>query len=126
MFAVVADANGFGIPLAFLFIRMSKDAAPGAKERVLTRWLEQLKDHGVLPEFTLTDKDWSEINAMRSVWTTAKHQLCFWHGLRAIKQRLAKTKSTPAPYDSHQAHRKFDFIDATFVPEAQRPEGEMV
>ena len=89
LFSAVADVKGSGIPLAFLLIRTSKEARSGAKQAVLEQFLGQLKARGVQPEFTLTDKDWSEINAMRATWPEAKHQLCFWHALRALKQRLA-------------------------------------
>ena len=120
LFAAVADADGCGIPLAFLFISTTKDAAAGAKEKVLTRFLSGLKELGVHPEFTLTDKDWSEINAMAAVWPDAKQQLCLWHALRADKKRLAKNKDTPAPYDVDAARREFEFIDPHFVPIAQQ------
>ncbi|OSC99965.1 hypothetical protein PYCCODRAFT_1342865, partial [Trametes coccinea BRFM310] len=120
LFAAVADADGAGIPLAFLFISTSKGTDSGAKQIVLERFLGELKLLGVNPEFTLSDKDWSEINAMQATWTTAKHQLCFWHALRAVKQRLSKNKATPAPYDPEEAHHNFSFIDPQFVPLAQQ------
>ncbi len=120
MFAAVADAKGSGIPLAFLLIRTTKEAVPGSKQTILERFLRKLRALGVHPEFTLSDKDWSEINAMRAVWPNAKHQLCFWHALRAIKQRLAKNKEHPAAYDAEAAHEKFEFIDLNFVPAAQQ------
>ncbi len=120
MFSAVADANGSGIPLAFLLIATSPEAAPGAKQAVLERFLRCLKALGVEPEFTLTDKDWSEINAMNAVWPDAKQQLCFWHGIRAVKQRMAKTKETPAHYNAEEAHREFSFIDVNFLPVGQR------
>ncbi|KAI9059933.1 hypothetical protein FKP32DRAFT_1760738 [Trametes sanguinea] len=119
LFAAVADANGSGIPLAFMFIKTS-DAASGAKQTMLERFLGSLKALGVKPEFTLSDKDWSEINAMDAVWPEAKHQLCFWHALRALKQRLCKSKDSPAPYDAAEAKRHFAFIDPEFVPMAQQ------
>ncbi|EIW59064.1 uncharacterized protein TRAVEDRAFT_19598 [Trametes versicolor FP-101664 SS1] len=122
LFSAVADANGAGIPLAFIFLRTTKDAAAGAKQAVLARFLERLKELGIDPEFTLTDKDFSEINAMGATWKYAKHQLCFWHGLRAVKQRLCKNKHVPAPYNADAAHSEFSFIDPHFLPAAQRSE----
>ena len=116
----MADAKGSGIPLAFLLIRTSKKARSGAKQAVLEQFLARIKSRGVEPEFTLTDKDWSEINAMRATWPEAKHQLCFWHALRVLKQRLAKKKDTPAEYNAEAAHQKFSFIDTAFVPLGQR------
>ncbi|KAJ8469947.1 hypothetical protein ONZ51_g8667 [Trametes cubensis] len=120
LFSAVADADGAGIPLAFLFICTRKEAAPGAKQLVLERFLSCLKSLGVNPEFTLSDKDWSEINAMGAIWEKAKHQLCFWHALRALKKRLSQNKEAPGPYDAEAAHRLFGFINLDFVPVAQR------
>lgn len=110
------------MPLAYLMVQTSKEASKGAKEAILTSFLRQLKKLGVDPEFMLSDKDWSEINAMRAVWPHAKHQLCFWHSLRALKQRLAKNKDPPGPYDPSTARREFTFVEETFVPlEQQSP-----
>ncbi|PCH39585.1 hypothetical protein WOLCODRAFT_110923 [Wolfiporia cocos MD-104 SS10] len=120
LFGAVADVHGSGIPLAFLLISTSKKADRGAKQAVLERFLSELRNLGVNPEYTLLDKDWSEINAMRSTWPQAKHQLCFWHGLRAIKQRLVKNKETPAFYDVDEARREFSYINANFVPYLQQ------
>ena len=103
----MAEVKGSGVPLAFLLISTSKDAAPLAKQTVLEQFLRRLKDKGVNPKFTLSDKDWSEINAMHSVWPTAKHQLCFWHALRAVKQHLAKNREAPGPYDANSEHHGY-------------------
>lgn len=99
---------------------MTPNADEGAKQAVLESFLKQLKRHGVNPKFTLTDKDWSEINAMRAVWPRAKHQLCFWHALRALKKRLAKPKGGPTYYNAETAHAEFSFIDLRFVPISQQ------
>lgn len=56
---------------------------------------------------------------MRRVFPEATHQICYWHTLRAVKQRLAVLRRQPAPYDADKAHRDFDFIDQTFVPIGQ-------
>ena len=82
-----------------------------------------MKAHGINPEVTLSDKDWSEINAMQDVWPKAKHQLCFWHTLQALKRRLANSRTLPAIYNSEEAHSKFPFIRTSFVPIYQLPEG---
>ena len=126
MFAAIAGAEGSGVPLAYLMIQTSKEAGKGAKEQILRSFLQKLKDAGVEPEFTLTDKDWSEINAMRAVWPNAKHQLCLWHGLHALKQRLAKNKDPPVYYDADGAHSTFPFISPDFVPLAQQSQDMLV
>jgi hypothetical protein len=116
------EGEGISVPLAFCFITTSKEASKGAKHRVLRRFLTRLKEHGVNPEYTLSDKDWSEIKALKQVWPKAKHLLCLWHVLRAVKQRLAKLRTQPAPYDAEAAHSEFDYIDLSFVPEGQLDE----
>lgn len=120
LFAGVVDLEGEGLPVSFLFI-VTDRAAAGAKQEVLERWYLQLRERGIRPEFTLSDKDWSEINALRKVWPNAKHQLCFWHALRAIKLRLAQQKGDPAHYNPEEAHLMFSFIDVTWLPLHQLP-----
>ena len=64
----MSGAKGSGIPLAYCMVQMSDQAGKGAKEATLKSFFEQLRKLGVNPEYTLSDKDWSEINAMRAVW----------------------------------------------------------
>ncbi|KIJ37291.1 hypothetical protein M422DRAFT_50584 [Sphaerobolus stellatus SS14] len=58
-----------------------------------------------------------------AVIANAKHQLCFWHALRAVKQSLAKNKSMPVHYNRESAHAVFNFIDPLFIPQAQQKPG---
>src|SRR5258706_8403584 len=67
------------------------------------------------PRFTLSDKDQSEINALKEVWLSAKHQLCLWHILRALKRRLSQNEH-PALYHAFEAHHAFPDIDPAFIP----------
>lgn len=108
------------MPLAYCFVQTNAEADKGAKELVLRRFCDQLKRRGVNPEFTLSDKDWSEINAMRAVWPDAKHQLCFWHALRAIKKRLCNSSERPGDYDWLEAQKEFAFVSSIFVPLAKQ------
>ena len=75
-----------------------------------------------------TDKDMSEINAFLDVFLTAKHQLCFWHCLRAIKTRLSILRRRPKFYDIKEAIMEFSWIDEDFVPcaQAEDPAAAMV
>jgi hypothetical protein len=116
LFAGVADIHGEGLPLSFLFIDKKGKGTEGAKQRVLISWFTELKELGIDPEFTLSDKDDSEINAMRLVWPLAKHQLCLWHALQALKRRLAKLLEGLAYYDADEANGLFGFIDTSFLP----------
>ncbi|KAJ7656928.1 hypothetical protein DFH06DRAFT_1328467 [Mycena polygramma] len=97
LYGFVAEAKGQAMPFAFLFIVSSGDAADGAKL------------------FTLSDKEPAEITACRTKIEKAKHQLCYWHAITYIEERLAENKP-PAAYDPRKAHRIFDFIDPTWAP----------
>lgn len=119
LFGGMADMLGEGLPLSFLFVVTNADAPSHTKEAVLVGWMEALKSRGINPEFTLSDKDQTEINALNRVWPTAKHQLCLWHMLRALKRRLANNREPPAVYRPADAKQMFAFIDPTFVPLGQ-------
>ncbi|KAF8577145.1 hypothetical protein K439DRAFT_1649156 [Ramaria rubella] len=119
LFRAVAEVQGIGIPISYLLISTTKSTPKGSKEKIIAKWLQSLKDKGIHPEFVLTDKDQSEINAVKLVWPHAKDQLCFWHALHAVKQRLAKNKSMPVHYNSTQARESSNFIQASFVPKGQ-------
>lgn len=56
---------------------------------------------------------------MGMIWPDTKHQLCFWHAVRALKQHLCKNKETPAPYNTATTNREFPFIDVSFIPAGQ-------
>ena len=117
---------GEGLPLSYLFVVTTADAPAHTKETVLVNWMEALKARGITPEFTLSDKDQSEINALGKVWPAAKHQLCLWHILRALKRRLANNREPPAFYGSVDAARMFPFIDPAFLPLGQMSANDKV
>jgi hypothetical protein len=116
LFSGVADICGEGLPFSFLFIDKCAPSTIHAKQRILERWFTALKAKGIDPEFTLSDKDKSEINALHAVWPTAKHQLCIWHLLRAVRRRLASRELDTNAYDVAAAHALFNFIDVDFLP----------
>jgi hypothetical protein len=99
------------------------DGEAGGKEnflhQLLTHFNTVWKVHALI---TLTDKDWSKINAFLAKYPNAKHQLCFWHVLRAIKTRLAILRRVPAHYAVKSAHAEFNWIDEKFVPVSQSKE----
>ena len=119
LFCGMADMLGEGLPLLYLFVVTHTEAPPGTKETVLVNWMESLNSCGITPEFTLSNKDQCEINALNRVWPRAKHQLCLWHVLRALKRRLANNREPPMLYRLAAATQKFEFIDHTFVPLGQ-------
>lgn len=62
-----------------------------------------------------SDKDLSEINVIRVTIPRAKHQLCYWHAIKYLEERLAEDKP-PARYDPRTAHQIHSFIDPTWAP----------
>ncbi|KAG1745455.1 uncharacterized protein EDB91DRAFT_1049969 [Suillus paluster] len=52
----------------------------------------------------------------KSVWLTAKIQLCWWHLRKAIRERLAKSKLSTTPYRPARANQEFPFINIAFRP----------
>jgi len=125
LFAGVADMPGEGLPLAYLFITTEANAVLHTKQKALVAWMQALSSLGIDPRFTLSDKDQTEINALRQVWPEAKHQLCLWHILRAIKRRLSLNEP-PGSYNILEANDAFPDIDASFVPLGQMNANERV
>ena len=120
VYALLGETYGSGCPLGYLLIQSSGDTEEGGKERYLRDLLSYVKDTwNLCALITLTDKDLSEINAFLAVYPEAKHQLCFWHCLRAVKTRLSILRRRPKHYDVLEAKKEFDWIDETFVPSAQ-------
>jgi len=125
LFAGVADMLGEGLPLSYLFVTTEATAIPHTKQAALVAWMEAIRSLGVSPEFVLSDKDQSEINALNRVWPGAKHQLCLWHILRAVKRRLSQNDN-PGSYNALEAHAAFPVIDISFVPLGQMSANEKV
>lgn len=121
MYALLGELAGSGCPLGYLLIQSSVgNGELGGKERYIKKLLAHFKNTWALkPIITLTDKDMSEINAFLDVFPTAKHQLCFWHCLSAIKTRLSILRRRPKFYDVKEARMEFPWIDEDFVPCAQ-------
>jgi len=125
LFAGVADMLGEGLPLSYLFISTKANAVPHTKQTPLIAWMTAIRALGINPEFTLSDKDQSEINPLKHVWPQAKHQLCLWHILRALKRRLSQNQN-PGSYSAFEAHDAFPDIDPSFVPLGQMSTNEKV
>ena len=123
LFVLLGEARGSGLPIGWCFMQSKSNEMPkaGSKEVALTMWLTHFHDYWKIDaKVTHSDKDRSEINAFSNVFPHAKHQLCFWHVLRAVKQWLAILHHQPAPYNATQATSEFSFIIPTCLPIAQR------
>ena len=89
VFALLGEIYGSGLPLGYLLIQ-SNIRELGAKEQFINRFISYIHDHWDLQIiFTLMDKDWSEINSFLATIPDAKHQLCYWHAIQAVKSRLS-------------------------------------
>ncbi|TFK47321.1 hypothetical protein OE88DRAFT_1636709 [Heliocybe sulcata] len=122
LFAIIAEAHGQSLALGLLFTKGIGESEAGSKEKILVEVLTWYKQHAPNVKFTLSDKD-TEINACRTVMPKAKHQLCYWHALKYVRERLSKNKP-PAAYDPRKAHGVFGFIDPTWAPRVTRGEIE--
>ena len=86
LFAVLAELDGTGIPLAYCFMGIFSDnshgvrqADPGVTTGLLDQFLRPLHKTGFNPTFFGTDKDFSEISVIRQVRPNVSIQLCYWH-----------------------------------------------
>ncbi|CAB4444165.1 unnamed protein product [Rhizophagus irregularis] len=110
LYAIMGVIDGTGFPLSYLLISAGKNRNI---TEILTYWMQALKERNLryFP-FILTDKDFSEINASKTVWPEAHLQLCMWHVQRAIKQRLASNKKgVYYSYNPRIAHEECSLID---------------
>ncbi|CAK5263435.1 unnamed protein product [Mycena citricolor] len=119
-FALLGEVYGSGLPLGFLLIR-SNDPSPGEKEKYIRSLIRDITSKWkITPIQSLSDKDITEINTfLAELPDDIKHQLCFWHGIRAVRGRLSVIGRPPAFYHAEEAFQEFDFIDRDFVPLAQ-------
>lgn len=126
LFTILAEYDGSGIPLAYLFVqRMTPEsgvggADPGALPNILCQFLSYLRDRGLKPTFFGTDKDRSEIFAIKQVWPGITVQLCYWHVKRAIRFKLKSTARCKTLLQYHPAEAQ------KLVPELELCWGSMV
>ena len=102
LFAVLAEVEGTGVPLAYCLVELVKPqnptdtkpfrAVPGAMTCVIQQFLERLKGYGLNPRSFAIDKDPAEIGAVHAVWPGLTIQLCYWHVKRAVSTKLNSSK----------------------------------
>jgi hypothetical protein len=123
LYALLGEVYGSGLPLGFLLLQSQGGGAKGGTERVIRQFLRHFKTRWDLSVIrTHSDKNMSEINSLRGEFPSSKHQLCFWHVLRAVKTRLQILRRTPAYYNVADAKDEFPWIDEGFVPLSQTSE----
>jgi transposase-like protein len=92
----------------------------GVKADFIAEFLQYFKQRAIKPTITFTNKDFSEINTFCATFPDAKHQLCFWHVLRAGKTCLSILQRRPAFYNVEDFTNEFgEKVDKNFVPEGQ-------
>ncbi|CAG8754424.1 268_t:CDS:1, partial [Gigaspora rosea] len=104
LYALMGVIDGTGFPLSYLLIAAGKNRNITS---ILSRWMYTLKCKQLenFP-YKLMDKDFCEINAAQKVWPDTRLQLCFWHVVHAIKQRIASRKPILDKYDPIIAYRE--------------------
>ncbi len=108
LFAVLAEVDGTGIPLAYVFAKPTGDRTLSTSAplmELLHQVLSRVREEGFDPAFFGCDKDLAEIAAISFVFPNAKIQLCYWHVLRAIRSKLKSYAATSGHiYDPQQAN----------------------
>jgi hypothetical protein len=112
LYAFVAEANGQALPMLFMFIDTDENARSNAKRRMLAACIRFVKPCCPNLKFVLTDKDASEIGAIRDELPGIKHQLCHWHVLRYLADRLAEN-TKPLPYSGGEAFTTHAFVNTS-------------
>ncbi|KAG1878754.1 hypothetical protein C8R48DRAFT_745325 [Suillus tomentosus] len=97
---VLGEFDNAGFPLSYCLLSTATAIEIGKRTTALRRWATYLRD-----------------NMSKSVWPTAKIQLCWWHLRKAIRERLAKSKLSTTPYRPARANHEFPYIDISFAPE---------
>jgi hypothetical protein len=134
LFAVLAELDGTGVPLAYCFVdivennkKNERRAMPGAISSVLCQFLQNLRASDLDPTFFGTDKDTSEIFAVRQIWPNAIIQLCYWHVRRAIRTKLASAQKTNSQNEYRPGEAQLEIPDLEIcwgsMP-IRRPDGQ--
>ncbi|KAJ7026510.1 hypothetical protein C8F04DRAFT_890657, partial [Mycena alexandri] len=64
VYALLGEVYGSGMPLGYLLVQSTPESSAGGKEKIICQLLRHFRDvWKVRALITLTDKDWSEINA---------------------------------------------------------------
>ncbi|EXX62214.1 hypothetical protein RirG_163850 [Rhizophagus irregularis DAOM 197198w] len=107
LYAVIGQIDGARFAAAYLFLDNAKKDE-GVRTEILTAFLTNLKK---------LDKDWSQINAAKIVWSNCKIQLCLWHAKKSIKKKLADNSEPKYnAYNPIEANSQFSFIDILWCP----------
>ena len=88
LYAVLASVRGAGFPVAYMLVK-NQIGVKDAQSNAVMKFLKELKDRGLRPRFFHTDKDWSQINAIRTLWPEDCYvRLCAWHRSRSVRMLI--------------------------------------
>ena len=132
LLALVAEHNLKAYIVAMMFLRprasqpvmdsAARQRRQGARTALIKSWLSALKARGLAPWLVHLDKDFSEISAVREVWTDAYMQICLWHALKAVETRLAGPPSKKrVVYYPDDAKDVIPELDPSWVPGGHDP-----
>ena len=77
LYSVPAEVDGMGFPLAYMLLTTTTAINDGACTALITRFFGGLQAKKVSPLFVMTDKDTTQIGAVKAIWPTACVQLCY-------------------------------------------------
>ena len=126
LFGVIANFNGCGFPIAYMFLGDNNARIIPEHERtpsrmdMIQRFFRTLRHAGFAPAFMFSDKDVGQINGIETVFGANALRLCLWHIQRAVKLRLAGDKVQSPRYDVASAQAVFDFVNPRFLPTRDR------
>lgn len=132
LFAVVANINGAGFPIAYFMFKhfnntinqqqldeytRQQDLDRRCRVPALLEFFGALQNRGINPLFMFCDKDAAEISAITTTWGANTVRLCLWHLKQAVDRQLAKKRGRLGQfYNAAEAVREFDFVDPHFLP----------
>src|SRR6202008_5025746 len=64
---VLGSVRGAGFPVAYMLVK-NQVGVKDAQFQAVRKFLRELKERGLRPKFFHSDKDWSQIKAIRSLW----------------------------------------------------------
>jgi hypothetical protein len=59
LYVLLAEVNGSGYPLGYLFLDNNGNGVSGARTNIITKFLRDFQVHEIIPQFFLTDKDFT-------------------------------------------------------------------
>lgn len=118
LYAAIAENDNAGYPIAYCLLTTATVVSDGKRKLSLQHFMEKVRDtYNINLKFVHTDKDIAEIKAAQATWPSSKHQLCWWHLWKAIREWLSKVKLSTTAYHPTSAKAVYSFINIKFAPD---------